>query len=265
MATAEDREPVHRREDWLRRKYHGEGLTQAEMAEEAGVCQRTISVHMQQNGVDATRITEADILADIRSVAEELGRRPTWREWRERTEYSWHPVRDRFGTWSEALVEALGEEDDDGPVYADPEWLEARLGEGGMEDAAEAAGVSRAAIHYHADKHGLAGGGGRVDVGADELRRLYWAEGMTLEEVGDELGVSAGHASRLMQMHGLETRGSGLADERLLRDIRGLAMALGEEPSRTDYEKHGAHAASTVARRFGTWAEGRDLALRKDS
>ena len=39
---------------------------------------------------------------------------------------------------------------------------------------------------------------------ADRLRRLYWDEGLTLEEIGDKLGCTAGTAGRWMERLGVD-------------------------------------------------------------
>ena len=46
------------------------------------------------------------LLPDIRRVADSLGRTPTSDEYDELGAYSTHTIRDRFGSWNEALVEA---------------------------------------------------------------------------------------------------------------------------------------------------------------
>jgi hypothetical protein len=48
-----------------------------------------------------------------------------------------------------------------------------------------------------------------VHIDSDELRRLYWDEGLSLTEVGDELGISADATRELMQEHGIPRRDAG--------------------------------------------------------
>lgn len=43
----------------------------------------------------------------------------------------------------------------------------------------------------------------------DLLRRLYVAEGLTVDEVGQQLGITKGAASRWLERFGIETRRPG--------------------------------------------------------
>jgi hypothetical protein len=52
------------------------------------------------------RIADDDLLADLRRVADDLGRAPKTAEYDERGAYAYRTVRDRFGTWADALREA---------------------------------------------------------------------------------------------------------------------------------------------------------------
>lgn len=54
----------HREEKWLREKYHGEHMTVAEMAEEAGVTEASIVRNMQKNGVESRKPHISRVLRD---------------------------------------------------------------------------------------------------------------------------------------------------------------------------------------------------------
>jgi hypothetical protein len=102
--------------NWLREKYHGEELTQAEMAELAGVSQPAVYYQMNRHGVDADtsrglenrRIPEEDLLDDLRRVVGEVGGEPRVSDYRNRGRYSYQVLHDRFGSWEEAL-DAVGD------------------------------------------------------------------------------------------------------------------------------------------------------------
>lgn len=46
----------YRDPDWLEQKYHGEGLTQREIAEECGVASSTIRKYMQRFGIETREL-----------------------------------------------------------------------------------------------------------------------------------------------------------------------------------------------------------------
>lgn len=56
--------------------------------------------------IENQRIPTGELLASIHELAEELGRTPTAREYRERARYSLHPIKRRFGRWNAALEAA---------------------------------------------------------------------------------------------------------------------------------------------------------------
>lgn len=53
-----------------------------------------------------------------------------------------------------------------------------------------------------------------ADIEADEIRRLYWDERMTLEEVGDEIGVSTTTVRRAAKRNDIPIRSKGATGER---------------------------------------------------
>ena len=56
------------------------------------------------------RIPDAELLADLRRVADALGRRPTARDLREHGAYALATYQRRFGSWSAAVETALSHE-----------------------------------------------------------------------------------------------------------------------------------------------------------
>lgn len=53
-------QPRYRNRDWLQRKYHGEGLTQREIAEECGVSPRTVRKYMNRFSIETRAVEGAD-------------------------------------------------------------------------------------------------------------------------------------------------------------------------------------------------------------
>lgn len=95
------------------------------------------------------------------------------------------------------------------------------------------------------------------------LRQKYHGEGMSLGEVAAEAGCSDATVRRHMVEHGIERRSGGPPTTRreLAEDIRRVADEIGGTPSRADYRGHGEHSAQTVSEKFGTWVDGREVAL----
>jgi hypothetical protein len=113
MSATEQR--PYRTEQWLRRKYEGEGLTIEGVAAEAGVTHTTIIDWMDRHGIEREvgrhgTADEARLLHDLVGVARELGRRPSCQEYNRRAEHSASciPYRWGDGTWSGAMDELLG-------------------------------------------------------------------------------------------------------------------------------------------------------------
>jgi len=58
-------------------------------------------------------------------------------------------------------------------------------------------------------------------ISKDELRKLYWDEGMTQKEIGDEIGVSQSQVHKYMRNYGVKVRDRSWSDkeEEILRKI----------------------------------------------
>lgn len=98
----------------------------------------------------------------------------------------------------------------------------------------------------------------------DWLEEKYHGQGMTAGEIGELCGVEPNSIYFWMRTHGIDRRGSGpreIGPEALLEDLRSVARELGRAPTVGEYRELGDHHYTTVARRFGTWSDGRDLAL----
>jgi DNA-binding transcriptional regulator LsrR (DeoR family) len=99
----------------------------------------------------------------------------------------------------------------------DPDWLRERYWTDQMTlaEIGDELGVSHGTVRTWMDEHGIERRerGGRV---ADErlrdpdwLRERYHADGQTLAQIGDELGVSNQTVRRRMDEHGIERRQPG--------------------------------------------------------
>lgn len=99
----------------------------------------------------------------------------------------------------------------------------------------------------------------------DWLRARYWADGMSLGEIADAVGVSDDTVRRWMVRHGVERRRGGpvVTRSELVGDVIEVAEALGKIPSREEYRELGAHSPVTVGDRFGSWGHGKVAALRE--
>ncbi len=95
------------------------------------------------------------------------------------------------------------------------------------------------------------------------LEDRYWGDGMTLQEMADEVGCSISTVTRWMDHYGIERRPPGYkgapADD-VLDDLVRVSRELGNAPTRAEYRDLGNHTPQTAARKFGTWAEARTIA-----
>lgn len=108
MAAVERETPRHRDPEWLREKAD-EGATQREMAEIAGVTPARISQVMAEHDINADqrRVADGEVLADIRRVCQDLGRRPRIADYESQGKYSTMTAYIKFGSWPEAVESAL--------------------------------------------------------------------------------------------------------------------------------------------------------------
>lgn len=102
-------------EELVRELYHGRGMTQQEVAAEAGVTQSAVSSFMRYHDIPRrefshpAEVPPSELAADVRRVARETGRRPTFSSYGEHGEYGHTTVIRKLGdgVWSDALDEAL--------------------------------------------------------------------------------------------------------------------------------------------------------------
>lgn len=102
--------------------------------------------------------------------------------------------------------------EDDAPWQSE-EWLEQKYCVEGMTMAeiADECDASYDTIRYYKDKFGIEGRPNGVSVEAynateGDLKRMYWDEGLSLKDIGNELNVSQSWVIRKMDEFGIERR-----------------------------------------------------------
>lgn len=91
-------------EDRLRELYVDEELSLADVGEIFGVSAGPVRRWLEEDGIEVRSrgVSETDIVRDLRSLAHELGRTPTSKDYTERGRHSPNTVHDRFGSIGEA-------------------------------------------------------------------------------------------------------------------------------------------------------------------
>lgn len=242
---------------------------------------------------EATGIPEADLAAELRRVADEMGRRPTSTEFDERGAYSASTYFRRFGSWQAAL-EAAGVADSypapsrrqvtDGDLFDELERMANVLGRpptetemselgdhspetyrkrfGSWHEAISEAGLDPDLLPTGGQKRRIPVAKLVVDVQrvAEELGRPP-----TYEEIQERGRYGAatylarfGTWNRVLEAADLEQRryrGNRIPDRELVRELRNLALALGGRPRRKDMEQRGPYSGMTYYDRFGSWVD----------
>ncbi|WP_136602212.1 homing endonuclease associated repeat-containing protein [Salinigranum halophilum] len=89
------------------------------------------------------------------------------------------------------------------------------------------------------------------------LERLYWDEGMTLEELGEKFAVHHTTVQQSMKRLGVprdqSRRPYQISEEDILDDINGAWDQLGRRPTAREYDRLGRYSDGTAKRRFGRW------------
>lgn len=196
----------YRNEDWLREKFHKEGLTQREIADLCDCSQKTIWNWMQKFEI---KERGADTYKDedwLREKYEEEG-------------LSLDEMADLCDTSTTPIVEWMDRYDierGDGGLsaeglYTDKEWLVEQYIENGhkMKDMADKCGVALATIHYWMKKHGVERRDRTIDnpINEEELRELYVDQKLTYVEVGERLDCSRDKVKYWISQYDIPKRG----------------------------------------------------------
>jgi hypothetical protein len=169
-------------------------------------------------------IDSDDLVRDVKRVADEMGRAPTYQEYDEHGHYTPATVAKRFG---------------------DGRWPDA-LGELGFDMRAYVGGtVSDDILHSDVDR--IADEIGGVPTMGDYRKHGRYSARTVAERFGDGNWAAA---LRTLGYNFWPGGGSGP-----LRDLLEVALELGHPPSRDEYEEHGAFPLQVVANRVGdgTW------------
>ncbi|SNR41542.1 homing endonuclease associated repeat-containing protein [Halorubrum vacuolatum] len=239
------------------------------------------------------RYRDEELLDGIRAVADEVGRRPTLKEYRERGPHGVSTLFARFGSWRGAVaaagfdpreptnevsveellaeIERLGETKGRRPtaVEMDREGAYAvatyRRRFGTWSNAVEAAGYEPIRLGRATDDQLLA-----------ELRRVngVCADPPPSFTQMQRLGVYAprtyvrrfGSWRAAVEAAGFEPRGVAgrIPRGELLADLHRVCERVGRRPTAADVREHGAYALATYQRRFGSWSAALEAAFGAD-
>ncbi|WP_327052844.1 homing endonuclease associated repeat-containing protein [Halomicrococcus gelatinilyticus] len=175
------------------------------------------------------RLSDEDLLGEVRRLAAVLHRPPTTTEMDEFGEYSPSTYRRRFGSWADALAAAGLDPDERHRGSAT-----GKIGERALLD----------------DLRSLADDLGRSPTAEDVQERGEHSPATYLDRY--ETWNAA------LEAAGLDTRRSrrdGIGDRELIVELRRLAASLGRLPQRTEMEEQGPFSGMTYYSRFGSWQD----------
>ena len=233
------------------------------------------------------RISNEDLCAELRQVAEDLGEAPTVRQFDDHGAYSEATLRNRFGSWSDALEAAgLDTAGSKRPIPEDElleelQALAADLGQpptvqqmdaqgprwsrvyarrfGSWNEALEAAGLdSRPSgrATRSVPRSELLAELEALDDTLDRRPRIADVEAdgaFSVKQYRDEFGSW----TAALEAAGIDTDdiSSRIPTETLVDAIRAVAEACDTPPTTTQFNEQAAYSATTVRRRFGSWDE----------
>lgn len=205
---------------------HEEGQHEPKVYQEAfgGWNEALEAAGLNPDEMGSKRIPDRELLAELQRLYSELGQPPTQRDMTEHGEYSNRTYQLRFGSWSDALQEAMLETNDG---ISEKELLREieRLADE-LDRAPKAAEMddrgAYAPVTYH--------------------RRFgSWREALTEAN--------------------LESTNRSVSDSELLEDLRRLADELGGRPTTNDVREQGSYSLRTYYDRFESFCDARDEAL----
>lgn len=176
--------------------------------------------------------TAEEAVEDIQKVADELGEAPIWDEYAECGKWSPQTIKEKFGTWPDA-VEAAG--------------LEPRARGGGGYFGGGFTGESVPDSDLLDDLEEVV-----EELGYPPVKAEYSEHG---EYSGDTLSRRFGGWDQAMAELGIEYTNGELHPAKIITDIRSVAEDLGRAPTGQEYDEHGKHASQTAQNRFGEWNE----------
>ena len=238
------------------------------------------------------RISDEDLCAELRRVAEELGEVPTVRQFDDHGAYSEVTLRKRFGSWSDALEAAGLDASGSKRPVPEEELLEelrelaADLGQpptvqqmdeqgprwsrvyarrfGSWNEALEAAGLASRSSNGSMESVPRSELLAALEALDDDLERRPRTTDM------DDHGAFAvrqyrdafGSWTAALEAAGIDTDdiSSRIPTETLVDAIRTVADACDAPPTTTQFNEQAAYSAATVRRRFGSWDEALEAA-----
>lgn len=219
---------------------------------------------------------EKDLLADIRRVADILGKTPTTREYTNQGSYSIGKVFRRFGSWNDALAE-IGF--DPNQVISDKKLL------ADIQQVADNIGKTPSRKEYveygaHAAqtvvRHFGSWNNAVTEAGLDPNPTEVTVETLLtdIHRVADKLGETPSCSQYLehgdhspttvrnkfggswkagVREAGFEPKGAKIPEQKLFADIQEVAERVGQTPTTRQYREYGTHSRDTMMNRFGSW------------
>ena len=235
--------------------------------------------------------SDAELLEDIRAVADVVERSPSLQDYRDHGEYAATTITRRFDSWQDAVARAGFEPHDADAEIPEADLLDElqrladELGERPTVEAMNTNGAYWASTYkrrFGSWSEALAEAGFEpADARASErisdeellaeIERLAAeVDGTPTFQAMDERGAYAartyvnrfGSWNAAVDAAGFESRSSGqVSEETLLADLQQLRETLGREPTATDVREHGQYGLATYQRRFGSWSAARNAAF----
>ena len=235
--------------------------------------------------------SDAELLEDIRAVADVVERPPSLQDYRNHGEYAATTITRRFESWQDAVARAGFEPHDADAEIREADLLEElqrladELGKPPTVEAMNTDGTYWASTYkrrFGSWSAALAEAGfepadARTADQITDGELLTAIERLAAEVDGsptfqsmDDRGAYAartyvnrfGSWNAAVEAAGFEPRSSGRVDDAaLLADLRRLRETLGREPTSTDVREHGQYGLATYQRRFGSWSAALDVAF----
>lgn len=176
------------------------------------------------------KIAKDELLADIRRVAEELGKEPSKTDYNQHGDYSTYPAQSKFGSWT-AAKKAAGVDVNRGNEYVPKADV--------LDDLERVANVveepiTKAVYEENGEYH---------------PSTIHKRCGSILEAL-EEIGLA----------HRVGKAPNDIDKDRVLDDVRRVAEELGHAPSRNEYAAHGTFSEILPRIKFGSWSEARNAA-----
>ncbi len=180
------------------------------------------------------RVSDDDLAAELRRLADALGHPPTESEMSKLGDHSPETYRERYGSWADALDEA----------GLDPRLRPTAGGKSRIPTAKLVAELQR-----------VAGECGRAPTVAEMRERGDHGVATYLDRFGSW--------NRALEVAGLDCRRprrEAIPTRELVRELRSLALELDRRPRRAEMDEQGPFAGMTYYNRFGGWTDALEAA-----